>query len=148
MSYSAALEAAGEPHRVLLGPAPCQGCGAWVEWAGVEWLALGSQERHSCAPFLAGQADALCVHGRQGPHATEGMLPYGDGHCSGPGSWWPTTEVVAEWTRPAPEPYRQAHEALPMWPDQLGTVILTLAALLAWAFVVVLVVRWLLGWPW
>lgn len=45
----------GEPeHRVLLGPVPCRGCGAWVEWAGVDWLAIGSTERHECAPYLRG----------------------------------------------------------------------------------------------
>lgn len=51
-TYREALEAAPEPRAVLLGPAPCKTCGAWVEWAGVAWLALGEQEPHRCEPFL------------------------------------------------------------------------------------------------
>ena len=31
----------------------------------------------------------VCVHNLTIPHSTEGMHPRGDGHCSGPGSWWP-----------------------------------------------------------
>lgn len=30
-----------------------------------------------------------CIHGESGPHATLGMEPVGDGHCSGPGAYWP-----------------------------------------------------------
>jgi len=51
-SYTAALERSGPRHEVILGPLPCKGCGAWVEWAGVDWLAVATQERHECAPFL------------------------------------------------------------------------------------------------
>jgi hypothetical protein len=55
LSYTEALERSPEPHVVLLGPVPCQGCGAWVEWAGVEWLAVATREAHRCEPFRAGQ---------------------------------------------------------------------------------------------
>src|SRR6185369_5944642 len=51
-SYAAALERAGEPHLVLLGPVPCKTCGAWVEWAGTDWLAVATLERHECGAFL------------------------------------------------------------------------------------------------
>lgn len=51
-SYAAALERAGAPHTVLLGPLPCQTCGAWVEWAGTDWLAVATTERHECGAFL------------------------------------------------------------------------------------------------
>lgn len=39
---------------VLLGPVACHSCGAWVEWAGVMWLALATDEAHDCQPFLDG----------------------------------------------------------------------------------------------
>jgi hypothetical protein len=52
MTYREALEQLAEPREVLLGPAPCQRCGAWVEWAGVRWLALGTDEAHECTPYL------------------------------------------------------------------------------------------------
>jgi hypothetical protein len=55
LTYDEAIEAAPTPHLVLLGPVPCRACGAWVEWAGAGWLALGTQERHDCAPYLAGR---------------------------------------------------------------------------------------------
>ena len=51
-SYAAALERAPERHEVLLGPVACKTCSAWVEWAGVGWLALGTTEPHDCAPFM------------------------------------------------------------------------------------------------
>lgn len=143
MSYADAIERANPPRHVILGPAPCHRCGAWVEWAGVEWLALGTDEPHDCAPFLEGQG--LCIHGRQGPHSTTGMLPYGDGHCSGPGSWWPAMEVVSDWVRPTTG-LRQAHLepvpwAEPRWMRTLGAAILWVAFFLAAAFAVALVAR-------
>lgn len=58
LTYTQALERAGEQHTIVLGPAACHTCGAWVEWAGVEWLALGTTERHDCTPYLA-YADAV-----------------------------------------------------------------------------------------
>jgi hypothetical protein len=51
-TYLEALEATEPPHRVLLGPVPCKRCGAWVEYAGVELLALGTVEPHECEPYL------------------------------------------------------------------------------------------------
>jgi hypothetical protein len=52
-TYLEALEATEPPHRVLLGPVPCKRCGAWVEYAGVELLALGTAQPHDCEPFLS-----------------------------------------------------------------------------------------------
>lgn len=54
-TYDEALRAAAPPRVVILGPAPCQRCGAWVEWCGVEWLALLSDEPHDCGPYLEAQ---------------------------------------------------------------------------------------------
>jgi hypothetical protein len=51
-TYLQALLDSSEPHEVLLGPSPCCQCGAWVEWAGTDWLALGTRERHTCSPFM------------------------------------------------------------------------------------------------
>lgn len=56
LDYATALERAEPPHVVLIGPAPCQGCGAWVEWAGVDWLNRGTGGRHECAPHIAGRS--------------------------------------------------------------------------------------------
>lgn len=55
LTYHEAIASAPEPHEVLLGPVPCSRCGAWVEWAGLEWLALGTTERHDCWPYLRAQ---------------------------------------------------------------------------------------------
>lgn len=66
-TYTEALAAMEPPRVVILGPAPCQRCGAWVEWAGVDWLALDSDEVHDCAPYLAGQV--LLVRESLGPSA-------------------------------------------------------------------------------
>lgn len=51
LTYREALGAAA-PSRVVLGPAPCITCGAWVEWAGVAWLNAGTDGEHDCTPFL------------------------------------------------------------------------------------------------
>lgn len=139
MSYADALERAAE-RQVILGPAPCHRCGAWVEYAGVEWLALGTDEPHDCRPYLEGQG--LCIHGKRGPHSTTGMLPYGDGHCSGPGSWWPEMEVVSDWVRPTTGLHRaEPLEVEPRWMRTLGAGILWVAFFLALAFIVVLLAR-------
>jgi hypothetical protein len=55
LTYDEALERSGGalPHEVLLGPVPCGRCQAWVEWAGVGWLSLGTTEPHDCWPYLA-----------------------------------------------------------------------------------------------
>lgn len=51
LTYRQALGAsAGEVP--ILGPAPCQGCGAWVDWAGAAWVNAGTDARHACGPFL------------------------------------------------------------------------------------------------
>lgn len=52
LSYDEALAAAPLAHRVLLGPVPCAGCRASVEWAGVAWLAAGTLEPHKCPPDM------------------------------------------------------------------------------------------------
>lgn len=57
-SYQQALEAAGPPHHVLLGPLACKGCGKDVEWAGVTWLEVGTTTRHSCPPLGRRQVPA------------------------------------------------------------------------------------------
>lgn len=54
-TYDEALRAAPPPRLVILGPATCRTCGAWVEWCGVEWLGLLSDEDHECKPYLAAQ---------------------------------------------------------------------------------------------
>ena len=74
ITYAEALEAAPEPHLVILGPAPCQGCGAWVEWAGVEWLGVGSRQRHECEPFRAGQRWRVAP--RSGAVEVAGLSPF------------------------------------------------------------------------
>lgn len=44
--------------NVVLGPAPCSTCGAWVEWLGVgPWVSIESHEPHECEVYLRGQAD-------------------------------------------------------------------------------------------
>ena len=41
--------------EALMGPAPCQACGAWVEWNGISWVALGTGDKfHDCEPYLEG----------------------------------------------------------------------------------------------
>lgn len=102
-SYVAALEAAPEPHRVVLGPAPCQRCGAWVDWAGVVWTNAGTKGTHECAPFLQldepeGEVVAEWVR------PTTGLAPYRMAH-------------------PAPEP-------LPAWVHPLGQGLLWVGLLL------------------
>jgi hypothetical protein len=64
LSYDEALERSGGalPHEVLLGPVPCGRCQAWVEWAGVGWLSLGTTEPHDCWPYLAGQLTDPRLH--------------------------------------------------------------------------------------
>lgn len=48
-----------EPRRVVLGPAPCHACGAWIEWLGIgSWVSLGTDEPHGCEAFLRVQADS------------------------------------------------------------------------------------------
>lgn len=114
-SYIEALEAAPEPHRPLLGPVPCSRCGAWLEWAGVRWLNAGTQGAHECAAFL--------------------QLPEDDA---------PGGAIVASWVRPTTGlRYQQAHPAAPAWVDRLGAGILWVAALLAAAFALALVARYL-----
>lgn len=49
-TYTEALAAAPAPHRVLLGPVQCMGCGQLVEWAGVAWLDAATTVRHQCPP--------------------------------------------------------------------------------------------------
>lgn len=57
----AAMDEAAEAatvDRVVLGPAPCSTCGAWIEWLGVgPWVALGTTEAHDCSAYLRAAAD-------------------------------------------------------------------------------------------
>ena len=51
------IEVEGRRHQPVLGPAPCQVCGAWVEWvACCGWLALASDEMHECGAYVLGAA--------------------------------------------------------------------------------------------
>lgn len=123
MSYLEALEAAPVPHEVIVGPVPCATCRAWVEWAGVEWLAVGTSEAHECEPYLAARRP-------QAPYRRQR---------------WP--EDLGREVHPAM--YRQqawplsAREAAGI--DVLGRVIVALAAVGAAALAAGLVVRWALG---
>lgn len=50
---------------VVLGPAPCKRCGAWVEWLGVgPWVALESHEPHDCGPYLVALARHAITAGK------------------------------------------------------------------------------------
>lgn len=76
-SYAAALERAPVRDVVLIGPVQCKGCGAWVEWAGVDWLALGTTERHDCSPYLAWHAHLRAAFGALGDTRQEDAFrPY------------------------------------------------------------------------
>lgn len=116
LTYTAAREAAGERGAIRLGPAPCMRCGAWVEWAGVAWLALGTDEPHECWPYLGG--------GVPEPEIVA--------------EWTrPTTGLPA---------YRGAHPMppeLPAWVLRLGTVLLALALGLTAALAGAALARWL-----
>lgn len=57
-AMTAASEAYVPRAAVVLGPAPCRTCRAWIEWLGVgPWVALGTDEVHECEPYLRSQAD-------------------------------------------------------------------------------------------
>lgn len=76
LSYLQAVDAAEpEPHVVILGPVPCATCGAWVEWAGIEWLALGTHQPHECEPYLAGQRWRRRIEPRTGVGTIPGLTP-------------------------------------------------------------------------
>lgn len=62
LSYDEALERAEPPHEVLLGPVPCGRCGAMVEWAGVQWLAIATTEPHDCWPYLRATSRPPMAH--------------------------------------------------------------------------------------
>lgn len=137
LSYAEATGAEPAP-VVLLGPVPCKGCGAWVEWAGVEWLALRTTERHSCLPYLG--------------HPASLNTDAGDRLDPPPG--WPPATVTS--VRPGDKvwpyspgsdvlpPYHMAHPEpapLPRWVRMLGAGIVAFAAVMAWLFVAELILR-------
>jgi hypothetical protein len=121
----AVLEATADGRRT--GPMPCQRCGAWVEWNGTTMLNAGTDGAHECWPFLP----------------PDGIPPE-------------ERELIADWTRPtrpvAPRSglprVRMAHPAEayeePPWVAVVGGVVFGLAAMLAVAFAVVLIDRYLL----
>lgn len=116
-SYVEALEAAAEPHRVLLGPAPCHWCGAWVEWAGVRWMNAGTRGSHECAPFLTVPSEPEVVAAWSRPAA-------------------PSYAVMQAY------PLRPVE---PAWAQALGAVLLVVAVILAALFVGALAARLLAG---
>lgn len=119
LTYAAALEQAAARPRALMGPAPCQGCGAWVEWAGAAWINAGTEagEPHSCAPFSAERPIVEIV--AEWTRPTTGLAPVRMAH-------------------PEPAP-------LPGWVRGLGLGLLWVACLLAAASAGAWVARQLAG---
>lgn len=100
---------------VVLGPAPCTSCGAWVEWLGVgPWVAIESHEPHDCGPYLEARA-------RWG--VTAGELQ------------------VARWPADVPSFIGAATAPEPEWFGRLGTVIYVVVALAAVLFAALLAAR-------
>lgn len=58
--------------EALMGPAPCQGCGAWVEWNGLAWVGLDTDQFHDCAPYLP---DAIAAARQRLDTALAASLP-------------------------------------------------------------------------
>ena len=116
-TYVEALEGGPEPHRVLLGPAPCYWCGAWVEWAGLGWLNAGTRGSHECAPFLTvpDEPEIVAEWTRPAPPRYAVMQAY---------------------------PMRPVE---PAWARALGLVLLVLALILAALFLGALAARLLAG---
>lgn len=118
-SYIEAMEAAGEPHRVLMGPVPCQRCSAWVEWAGVRWLNAGTRGVHECEPFLPATAEPepeiIASWSRPAPTGYAYMQAFPTSHTE------------------------------PPWARALGTVVILATAIVAAAFLGALAARLVAG---